>query len=49
MFASTHLLATRYRLESKIGQGGAAAVFCAFDPQMDRAMVVKLFLSCGSV
>jgi serine/threonine-protein kinase len=38
-----HTLASRYRIESKIGQGGTAAVFRAFDPQMDRAVAVKLF------
>ena len=38
-----HLLASRYRLESKIGQGGAAAVFRAHDPLMDRVVAVKLF------
>ncbi len=44
-----HLFASRYRLESKIGQGGTAAVFRAHDPLMDRVVAVKLFPPCVRV
>src|SRR5262245_13944689 len=37
-----YLLAGRYRLQEKIGQGGVAAVFRALDVRLNRTVAVKL-------
>ena len=42
------MLADRYRLEKKIGQGGMGVVYRATDTQLDRSIAVK-FISRGSV
>lgn len=37
------VVAERYRLESKLGQGGMATVFKAFDSEIGEAIAIKLF------
>jgi outer membrane biosynthesis protein TonB len=41
-FGDIRKLAGRYRLLQKIGEGGAAEVFCAHDDHLDRPVAIKL-------
>jgi tetratricopeptide (TPR) repeat protein len=42
------VIAGRYRLEKKIGQGGMGTVWKAYDRELDEVIAIK-FLSCGLV
>ncbi len=42
-FEAGSTLAGRYRLEAKIGQGGMAAVFRAFDLELEEDVALKIF------
>ncbi len=42
-FAPGATVANRYRLEAKIGQGGMAAVFRAFDLELEENVALKVF------
>lgn len=37
----------RYRLETRVGQGGGGIVYRGFDPQLQRPVAIKLFRSQG--
>ena len=40
--------AGRYMLLSRIGAGGAGEVYCAYDPQLDRKVAIKLLRTVAS-